>query len=247
MADAQPFEILSIEDKEQFPTQHGTTLQAMQWSVKAKDGTTLSLGVNRRPANPPPNVGETVWLETWENENGFMKGKRTQGPRQQNVSYTQGGGQDDVTTRRITRCHSEHMALLYADIMQRNGADKIDLNTIEAWTDHFDADVQRASGQAAASPSSAAPAQTSTNGDAKITEKQIGLVLQRQKMHNISDEDMVRLVSLFHIEKLKDLPRGTVDEFLTAMVNPIPNGQSDVPAEHEPTPVASEADESLPF
>ena len=97
--------------------------------------------LTRKPEKPAPQVGETL---TGTLEDGYQGKKKFKVERQ--GGFGGGGGRSPEESARITRQHSQEMALRYAAIRAQQGKlpDTFSLADLKIITDKFDEDAKGA-------------------------------------------------------------------------------------------------------
>jgi len=105
---------------------------------------------------------------------------------------------------------------------------------------------ERAAERVGGSNGTSAP-RRSSNG-AKVSEKQIKFMAVKAKQAGLSDANRDLLLRAgFGIDRLDEMPRSGVDEWLEAVKQPIPTGESDIPVEAPEQPAQTADDASVPF
>jgi hypothetical protein len=81
------------------------------------------------------------------------------------------------------------------------------------------------------------------NGTTKVSEKQIKFMAVRAKQAGLTDANRDLLLrNRFGVERLDEMPRSGVDEWLEAVKQPIPTGESDIPVEAPEQPAQTADD-----
>lgn len=96
--------------------------------------------LNQKASSDPPKVGDVIDADSTEKQ-GKKYLKRIW---KENAPSNAGGGfrpRDPAERASIIRQHSQHMAVLWMVLMQKEGV-KADEASLKTWTDYFDADAK---------------------------------------------------------------------------------------------------------
>jgi len=93
------------------------------------------------------------------------------------------------------------------------------------------------------SGNTAAPSARPQNGTTKVSEKQVKFMAVKAKQAGLTDANRDLLLRAgFGIDRLDEMPRSGVDEWLEAIKRPIPTGESDIPVEAPERPAQTADD-----
>lgn len=134
-----------LPEKREFDTRYGPMV-AHKVKIEGEQGSGL-VEIKQKPETPPPTMGQTLQGEIMQKP-GFTPEFKKDKPAYSGQSN--GGGsrpRDPKETAAIVRQHSQHMAILWAAVLQKEGLQP-NPDSFKPWLkgliDWFDSDVQGA-------------------------------------------------------------------------------------------------------
>ena len=112
------YTVEAVQEADTFTTEHG---QFQSWSLAVTDGIKqYDCSLNTKMGNPGPEVGDQVEGEMKTNRAGKLTLKKSFSKPGGSAEQWKPSPRDPAEKQSIVRQHSQHMALLHADIQMKN-------------------------------------------------------------------------------------------------------------------------------